>query len=198
MDLEKLPINLIDTPILLSSIKSSSRSRSTIRSNSRSKSRSRSRDPQHPTLHHRIRPDTTDIILPSIISGPSTPTSESLPSNLLPSPFFPKSLAAKNSIFSSYATPALPDYYPSLPTRIIPTVMDERDRSTPDSFIYRDEKLVRLTGRWPFNCEAPLINLFDAVSRQILTISLSCFQLLFFRSDWLGKNSNEDCFFRKI
>lgn len=36
------------------------------------------------------------------------------------------------------------------------TVIDGRDADTPDEWIPRHKELVRLTGRHPFNCEAPL------------------------------------------
>eukprot|EP00894_Picocystis_sp_ML_P002703 jgi/Pico_ML_1/53220/g3800.t1 len=36
------------------------------------------------------------------------------------------------------------------------TGVDERDKDTPDEWIHRDPRLVRLTGRHPFNCEPPL------------------------------------------
>lgn len=35
-------------------------------------------------------------------------------------------------------------------------------KGTPDEWIPRDESLVRLTGKWPFNCEAPLPDLWAA------------------------------------
>ena len=36
-------------------------------------------------------------------------------------------------------------------------------RNTPDNWVPRDPGLVRLTGKHPFNCEAKLDRLFDAV-----------------------------------
>jgi nitrate reductase (NAD(P)H) len=39
--------------------------------------------------------------------------------------------------------------------------IDTRDKDTPDEWIPRHKDLVRLTGRHPFNCEAPLTALFD-------------------------------------
>lgn len=36
------------------------------------------------------------------------------------------------------------------------TGIDDRDKDTPDEWIERDPRLVRLTGRHPFNCEPPL------------------------------------------
>lgn len=37
-----------------------------------------------------------------------------------------------------------------------PTKVDEKDEGTPDQWVKRHPDLVRLTGRHPFNCEAPL------------------------------------------
>ena len=41
-----------------------------------------------------------------------------------------------------------------------PQEVDEKDKGTPDEWLLRNPKLVRLTGRHPFNCEAPLRDLF--------------------------------------
>ena len=45
---------------------------------------------------------------------------------------------------------------------VIPTEVDARDRDTPDNWIKRNKSLIRLTGRHPFNCEAPLSQLIDS------------------------------------
>ena len=42
----------------------------------------------------------------------------------------------------------------------VPRVIDPKDQDTPDEWIPRHPDLVRLTGRHPFNCEAPLKQLF--------------------------------------
>jgi hypothetical protein len=42
-----------------------------------------------------------------------------------------------------------------------PIEIDSRDADTPDKWIPRHPDLVRLTGRHPFNCEAPLAKLFE-------------------------------------
>lgn len=39
-----------------------------------------------------------------------------------------------------------------------------QDVKTPDEWVKRNPELVRLTGKHPFNTEAPLTPLFDAVS----------------------------------
>ena len=41
------------------------------------------------------------------------------------------------------------------------TVVDDKDKDTPDSWIPRHCSLIRLTGRHPFNCEAPLSKLVE-------------------------------------
>lgn len=41
-----------------------------------------------------------------------------------------------------------------------PSEVDEKDKGTPDEWLQRHSSLVRLTGRHPFNCEAPLHDLF--------------------------------------
>jgi len=42
-----------------------------------------------------------------------------------------------------------------------PEEVDARDADTPDKWIKRHKDLIRLTGRHPFNCEAPLSTLFN-------------------------------------
>ena len=42
----------------------------------------------------------------------------------------------------------------------VPRVIDPKDQDTPDEWVPRHADLVRLTGRHPFNCEAPLKQLF--------------------------------------
>ena len=41
------------------------------------------------------------------------------------------------------------------------TEVDSRDAATPDKWVPRHPKLVRLTGRHPFNCEPPLPDLME-------------------------------------
>ena len=43
----------------------------------------------------------------------------------------------------------------------VPSVVDPKDQDTPDTWVPRHKDLVRLTGRHPFNCEAPLPSLFS-------------------------------------
>lgn len=142
---------------------------------SRSGSRSRSRDP--PIRYLQVnRPEVQSILLPATTlesvqaSEPSTPCTEEQeisfltpqPQHLLPSPFYPPTLASDK--IATHKTPFLPTLYPEVPVlKILPEV-SERDKGTPDDWIVRSDELVRLTGRWPFNCEASLPDLYAAVS----------------------------------
>lgn len=51
--------------------------------------------------------------------------------------------------------------FPLPPPTAIPTKVLEVDQKTPDRWIPRDERLIRLTGVHPFNVEAPLTDLFN-------------------------------------
>ncbi|PCH33007.1 nitrate reductase [Wolfiporia cocos MD-104 SS10] len=55
-----------------------------------------------------------------------------------------------------------PKSYPPIPQDQTPDSPAAVDQSTPDGWINRNPELLRLTGRHPFNCEAPLTSLFDA------------------------------------
>lgn len=85
---------------------------------------------------------------------------------LWPSPFYPPTLVPRQLISDGPATkvPELPKEFPPLPSCDAPTEQDAKDKGTPDQWIVRDERLVRLTGRWPFNSEPPLPDLWEAVS----------------------------------
>ncbi|KAF5018646.1 hypothetical protein F66182_9365 [Fusarium sp. NRRL 66182] len=50
--------------------------------------------------------------------------------------------------------------YP-LPPKCLPKSVLKEDLKTPDSFVERDARLIRLTGVHPFNVEAPLSDLYD-------------------------------------
>lgn len=50
---------------------------------------------------------------------------------------------------------------PSVPRSEEPTDVIEVDKKTPDNWVPRDPRLIRLTGVHPFNVEAPLSALFD-------------------------------------
>jgi nitrate reductase (NAD(P)H) len=49
---------------------------------------------------------------------------------------------------------------PLPPPSAAPTRVLDLDKPTPDSHVARDPRLIRLTGVHPFNCEAPLSELF--------------------------------------
>ncbi|GAA5820479.1 hypothetical protein JCM3770_005542 [Rhodotorula araucariae] len=81
----------------------------------------------------------------------------------LPSPFYPPSLAEVEGVLPEWVPDPLPAQFPPLPsTTQRPIDADSLSKGTPDDWIPRDEVLVRLTGKWPFNCEAPLPDLWKA------------------------------------
>jgi nitrate reductase (NAD(P)H) len=49
---------------------------------------------------------------------------------------------------------------PLPPPSTTPTEVLDVDKPTPDAHVPRDSRLIRLTGVHPFNCEAPLTDLF--------------------------------------
>ena len=51
--------------------------------------------------------------------------------------------------------------YPLPPPAAIPTEVLRADKTTPDSWLPRDHRLIRLTGVHPFNVEAPLSELYN-------------------------------------
>jgi nitrate reductase (NAD(P)H) len=53
------------------------------------------------------------------------------------------------------------DQLPLPPPTTIPTEVLETDKKTPDGWLPRDPRLIRLTGVHPFNVEAPLTDLFN-------------------------------------
>jgi len=56
------------------------------------------------------------------------------------------------------------DGIPLPPISVVPTEILPVDANSPDKYVPRDPRLIRLTGNHPFNCEAPLTELFDAGS----------------------------------
>src|SRR5205814_170963 len=52
-------------------------------------------------------------------------------------------------------------YFPLPPPSKPPTEVLQIDRTTPDCWLPRDPRLIRLTGVHPFNVEAPLSALYD-------------------------------------
>ena len=51
---------------------------------------------------------------------------------------------------------------PLPPVSIAPKEILPVDAASPDNHVPRDPRLIRLTGNHPFNCEAPLTELFEA------------------------------------
>lgn len=100
--------------------------------------------------------------------------SHSQPTVLVPLSFRAAELKEKLSL--------LPPQYPRMPDEYLetPREVSEEDENTPDAWLKRDERLIRLTGKHPFSrfsicvvaslrnrtivsdCEAPLETLFDA------------------------------------
>lgn len=81
-------------------------------------------------------------------TSPSTPVSTSPSSEAQDKP--------------SEQSSGFPSHFPTLPTSLPPAVVSAQDTQTPDNWVKRDERLVRLTGKHPFNCEARLGDLFAA------------------------------------
>ena len=54
------------------------------------------------------------------------------------------------------------DEIPLPPPSVAPTEILPIDANSPDKHVPRDPRLIRLTGNHPFNCEAPLTDLFEA------------------------------------
>ncbi|GAA5999899.1 hypothetical protein JCM10207_005962 [Rhodosporidiobolus poonsookiae] len=107
--------------------------------------------------------DTAPSTPPS--TSPSSPKIGSFTSSktqLLPSPFYPPTLAANDGLVGEYQAEPLPAQYPPLPPTDLPREVDEQSKGTPDGWFPRDPALVRLTGKWPFNTEAPLPDLWNA------------------------------------
>ncbi|KAJ1309427.1 hypothetical protein OPQ81_006204 [Rhizoctonia solani] len=60
------------------------------------------------------------------------------------------------------ASTGFPKSFPALPQSTPPSLVSTQDAQTPDNWVKRDDRLVRLTGKHPFNCEAKLGDLFSA------------------------------------
>ncbi|KAJ7594499.1 nitrate reductase [Mycena floridula] len=75
----------------------------------------------------------------------------------LPQPFCPPSLSDDPAV--PRALPTILDL-PDVPQEKSVSSFDKQDTGTPDAWIPRDERLVRLTGKHPFNCEAKLKDLY--------------------------------------
>ncbi|KAK7682149.1 hypothetical protein QCA50_014736 [Cerrena zonata] len=75
----------------------------------------------------------------------------------LPQPFIPPSLQEPLR-----PSPSVPSSLPQLPVDDTPLKVADADLRTPDNWIKRNPKLIRLTGQHPFNVEPNLDDLFDA------------------------------------
>ncbi|GAA6003716.1 uncharacterized protein JCM10292_000700 [Rhodotorula paludigena] len=107
--------------------------------------------------------DAGSSSLPSTAAttAPSSPKLGSAALAGLPLPFYPPTLAQLDGLISSTCPDPLPAQYPPLPSADgRPRETDATSKGTPDEWIPRDEALVRLTGKWPFNVEAPLPDLW--------------------------------------
>ncbi|GAA5907038.1 hypothetical protein JCM5296_006574 [Sporobolomyces johnsonii] len=113
-----------------------------------------------PSLGSSSSSDTDSNISTRPTTAPSSPKLDGDVG--LPSPFYPPSLAQIEGLIGKYDAPPLPDYYPSVPASISPKETDAQTKGTPDEWIIRDSALVRLTGKWPFNVEASLPDLWNA------------------------------------
>lgn len=86
----------------------------------------------------------------SLSTAPTTaPSSPKLRAcgTTLPTPFYPPSLARAEGLRATTAADPLPAEYPSLPsTSALPSEADAQTKGTPDQWIPRDDRLVRLTG----------------------------------------------------
>ncbi|KAF8967746.1 nitrate reductase [Flammula alnicola] len=80
----------------------------------------------------------------------------------LPTPFVPPSLCQPTTTELKSRARELPEGLglPSVPKEDACKVVDPQDVGTPDGWIPRDSRLVRLTGKHPFNSEAKLKDLY--------------------------------------
>lgn len=61
--------------------------------------------------------------------------------------------------------PPLDPNSPDFALHCPPTAIDKRDADTPDAWVPRDERILRLTGRHPLNCEPPMDQVSGAEGR---------------------------------
>ncbi|KAG6852835.1 hypothetical protein C0991_008708 [Blastosporella zonata] len=78
----------------------------------------------------------------------------------LPSPFHPPSLAASQFADVDTRPREIDTALPPVPRDEACKNVDSQDVGTPDSWVIRDHRMVRLTGKHPFNAEAKLNDLF--------------------------------------
>ncbi|KAJ9115229.1 hypothetical protein QFC20_001096 [Naganishia adeliensis] len=70
----------------------------------------------------------------------------------------------RQSLKTESTSISLPETLPPVPSNAVISQIDEKDAGTPDAWLNRDPRMVRLTGKHPFNSEAKLDDLFAAVS----------------------------------
>jgi len=92
----------------------------------------------------------------------SSPDSSLHRSIALPSPFFPAGLdGSADKRLPRPITGDGAELLPPVPLQPEASSVLEDDEKTPDSWIPRDSRMVRLTGKHPFNCEPKLEILYD-------------------------------------
>ncbi|EGN92384.1 hypothetical protein SERLA73DRAFT_79664 [Serpula lacrymans var. lacrymans S7.3] len=101
------------------------------------------------------------------LSSPSDATTSTAVTSIQSSPSFekailPESFLLQSLIKSERDTCTLPHSLPAVPNNEEFATAAEPDRETPDNWLKRNPKLIRLTGKHPFNSEAKLESLFDA------------------------------------
>lgn len=87
---------------------------------------------------------------------------QAVPVNLPPTPpFSVQGESDKGDNESRKSTPSDAVDFPLPPPTSEPTEVLEQDKKTPDNWLARDPRLIRLTGVHPFNVEAPLSDLYN-------------------------------------
>ncbi|CAE6498186.1 unnamed protein product [Rhizoctonia solani] len=89
----------------------------------------------------------------------SSPDKFSVASSYSTAPSSPLSVYTDDKL---HDTGGFPNSFPPLPESTPPSLVSTQDTQTPDNWVKRDDRLVRLTGKHPFNCEPKLGDLFAA------------------------------------
>jgi len=119
-----------------------------------------------PLADDRVLWSLEDLQTPSEVSASPSPSPVESPSGeavQLPAPFFPPSLVQHDHAHEDFTVPrGLPSTLnlPEVPTEKACEGIDSLDAGTPDAWIPRDPRMVRLTGKHPFNSEAKLKDLY--------------------------------------
>lgn len=64
--------------------------------------------------------------------------------------------------------------------------VDAKDANTPDNWVYRNPKILRLTGKHPLNCEAPMEDLMAAGFLTPVSLHLVGFEMDSGGDLWVG------------